>query len=158
MTTNRINPNEIDERLVVASVRKERTVVRDIAPPPLAPLPANVPAQPENSETSTEESPIVEIPASVSSPEPPKDENRNKRGGHPEYESLFIKDNDLPPARFGKSVYIRKEYHERISHIVSVIGGSEVSLFAYIDNVLAHHFENFKDDIARSFKKKIIFK
>jgi hypothetical protein len=75
-----------------------------------------------------------------------------------EYESLFIRETDLPPARFGKSVYIRKEYHDCISQIISVIGGNEISLFGYIDNVLAHHFEHFQDDITRSFNEKVIFK
>jgi len=162
--TNRVNTKEIDERLVVASVRKDRTAIREINPPPLEPLKAEVSPQPEAVALPiTEPLPKVEaekeeIPVTVSTSEPQKDESRNKRGSQQEYEVLFVKENDLPPARFGKSVYVRKEYHDRISQIVSVIGGNEVSLFAYIDNVLAHHFENFKDDIARSFKKKIIFK
>jgi hypothetical protein len=87
-----------------------------------------------------------------------KEKIRTKRAGQQEYESLFICESDLPPARFGKSVYIRKEYHDRISQIISVIGSIEVSLFGYIDNVLTHHFENFGDDITQSFKKNIIFK
>jgi hypothetical protein len=65
-------------------------------------------------------------------------------------QSLFIKETDLPPARFGKPVYIRKEYHSRISQIISVIGENEISIFGYIDNVPEHHFETFQDDITRS--------
>ncbi|MDR0836395.1 MAG: DUF3408 domain-containing protein [Tannerella sp.] len=111
--------------------------------------------------------PIKPQAQSVSSPkkeqqhetsEKPKEEKRTKRAGQQEYESLFIRESDFPPARFGKSVYIRKEYHDRISQIISVIGANEVSLFGYIDNVLTHHFENFGDDITQSFKKNIIFK
>ena len=83
---------------------------------------------------------------------------RSKRGKPHEYEALFISEPDLPPARFGKSVYIRKDHHERISQIISVIGSNEVSLFGYIDNVLTHHFESFGDEITQSFKKNIIFK
>ncbi|MDR1120099.1 MAG: DUF3408 domain-containing protein [Dysgonamonadaceae bacterium] len=94
----------------------------------------------------------------VPEPEQPKEENRTKRGGRKEYESLFIRESNLPPARFGKSVYIRKEYHDRISQIISVIGSNEVSLFGYIDNVLTHHFESFGDDIIQSFKKNVFFK
>jgi hypothetical protein len=94
----------------------------------------------------------------VETPEKPKEENRTKRARQQEYESLFIRESDLPPARFGKSVYIRKDYHDRISQIISVIGAKEVSLFGYIDNVLTHHFEMFGDDITQSFKKNIIFK
>ena len=158
---NRINPNEIDEQFIIASVSNGRTSAKEIAPQPLNPLPATVPAtvpvQPEEQKKAEEHTkPDNEMP--VSTPEPVKDETRTKRGGQQEYESLFIKECDLPPARFGKSVYIRKEYHDRISQIISVIGCNEVSLFAYIDNVMAHHFENFRDDIARSFKKKTIFK
>ena len=74
------------------------------------------------------------------------------------YKLQFIRGSDLPPARFGKSVYIRKDYHERISQIVSVIGANEISLFGYIDNVLAHHFESFNKEITRSFKKNMFFK
>jgi hypothetical protein len=143
----KINVDEIDERFIVAAVRKDR-VMPEIVPPPLAPLPATAPAQ---AEQQLEEESVVQ-------PEPQKEELRGKRTGQAEYESLFIRETDLPPARFGKSVYIRKEYHDRISQIVSVIGGNEVSLFGYIDNVLMHHFDNFKDDIIRSFKKKTIFK
>jgi hypothetical protein len=91
-------------------------------------------------------------------PEKPKEENRPKKVKQQEYESLFIRESDLPPARFGKSVYIRKAYHDRISQIISVIGNNEVSLFGYIDNVLTQHFETFGDEITQSFKKNIIFK
>ena len=97
-------------------------------------------------------------PEQFEMPEKPKEESRTKRARQQEYESLFIRESDLPPARFGKSVYIRKKYHDRISQIVSVISAKEVSLFGYIDNVLTHHFENFEDDIVQSFKKNIIFK
>lgn len=89
---------------------------------------------------------------------PPKEESRTRQAKAGEYEALFIRESDLPPARFGKSVYIRKEHHDRISQIVAVVGGNEVSLFGYIDNVLTHHFDSFNDEISATFKKKIIFK
>jgi hypothetical protein len=145
----KINVDEIDERFIVAAVRKER-VMPEIVPPPLAPLPAAAPAQ---AEQQPKEETLPPSPSELQ-----KEEPRGKRAGQTGYESLFIRETDLPPARFGKSVYIRKEYHDRISQITSVIGGNEVSLFGYIDNVLAHHFDNFQDDIIRSFKKKTIFK
>ena len=75
-----------------------------------------------------------------------------------DYESQFLTGGDAPPARFGKSVYIRREHHDRISQIVSVPGRSNVSIYEYIDNVLTHHFESFGDEITQSFKKNIIFK
>ena len=68
------------------------------------------------------------------------------------YRSLFLKEAAIP-ARIGKTVYIRKEYHERIQLILRVIGKDEVSLFSYIDNVLAHHFDMFQEDIKRLYEQ-----
>jgi hypothetical protein len=130
---------DIDEAALLQSVYEQSN-------PPAVPVPSKE-KEPEKQEKAIE--PV---------PEQPKEENRTKRAGQQEYESLFIRESDLPPARFGKSVYIRKEYHDRISQIISVIGGNDVSLFGYIDNVLTHHFENFGDEITQSFKKNIIFK
>lgn len=67
------------------------------------------------------------------------------------YRSLFFKDATIP-ARIGKTVYVRKEYHERIQLILRVIGKDEVSLFSYIDNVLAHHFDTFQEDIKKLYE------
>ena len=47
----------------------------------------------------------------------------------------------------------RKEYHERIQLILRVIGKDEVSLFSYIDNVLAHHFDTFQEDIKKLYEQ-----
>lgn len=69
------------------------------------------------------------------------------------YHDLFIKESNLT-ARLGKSVYIRKDFHDRLLKIVQVIGGNELSLFSYLDNVLAHHFESFQKEIKESYQSK----
>jgi hypothetical protein len=74
-----------------------------------------------------------------------------------EYMSLFVKVSDAPPARMGKSVYIRKEHHERISQIVYVAGNSEITLFGYIDNVLINHFRDYREEIIESFNEKRLY-
>lgn len=68
------------------------------------------------------------------------------------YCSLFLKEANIP-ARMGKTVYICKEYHERIQLILRVIGKDEVSLFSYIDNVLAHHFASFQSEITELYNE-----
>ena len=137
------NWDEIDEQLIVASVRKEQ-VKQPIIPPPLVPLPASNSSQTEQAAT---EQVIPEI-----LPESGKEESRRKRRMQ-DYEALFIKESNNT-ARLGKSVYIRKEHHDRILKIVQVIGANEVSLFSYIDNVLAHHFDNYQEDITRSYNSR----
>lgn len=53
----------------------------------------------------------------------------------------------------GKSVYIRREHHERITRIVQVIGKNQVSLFSYIDQVLTHHFATYQNEIKELYEK-----
>lgn len=55
--------------------------------------------------------------------------------------------------RGDKSIYIRKEYHERLSRIIQVIGKDEIPLYAYLDNILKHHFELFEEDITTDFNE-----
>lgn len=56
--------------------------------------------------------------------------------------------------RGDKSIYIRQEYHERLSRIVRVIGEDKIPLYAYLDNILKHHFELFEKTITEDFNKK----
>ena len=40
-----------------------------------------------------------------------------------------------------------------IQKMLHVIGGNEVTIAAFLDNVLTHHFTLFQDEIAESFKR-----
>ena len=64
-----------------------------------------------------------------------------------DYDTVFICGSNVT-ARLGKQVYIRKEYHDRIQKMLHVIGGNEVTIAAFLDNVLTHHFTLFQDEIA----------
>jgi hypothetical protein len=123
---------DIDEAALLQSVYEQSN-------PPAVPIP---PKEPEKQVQPAPE------------PEQPKEDNKRKRSKSQDYESLFIRESTVT-ARLGKTVYIRKEYHDRILKIIQVIGGNEVSLFSYIDNVLAHHFDNFQDDISQVYKQRI---
>ena len=67
------------------------------------------------------------------------------------YKSSFFKEADIP-ARMGKTIYLRAEYHERIQRILRIIAKDEVSLFSYIDNVLTYHFEHFGEEIKKLYE------
>jgi hypothetical protein len=127
----KINLDEIDESFIVSAVKKDKSSV------------------PENPERLLAPSTVKE----VEQVELPKEESRRKRNTQ-DYENLFIRESNIT-ARLGKTVYIRKEFHDRILKIVQVIGGNEVSLFSYIDNVLAHHFDAFQEDISLAYKQNI---
>ncbi len=97
------------------------------------------------------EEPVVADDSSVSSP--PKEDVRRRKGKGQDYETLFIR-NAPSKTRSGKTVYIRKEFHERITRIVQVIGRNELSLYSYLDNVLEHHFATYQEDISELYKKR----
>jgi hypothetical protein len=142
---NRINPDDIDEKFLLASVKKDKVITSESesasqfhTPPP--PVSADKKLEETASETTV-------------FPETTKEESKRKRSKSQDYESIFIKESNIT-ARLGKTVYIRKEFHDRIMKITQVIGGNELSLFSYIDNILAHHFETFQDDISQSYRQK----
>ena len=82
-----------------------------------------------------------------------KEEGRRRRGKGQDYERLFIR-NAPSNTRSGKTVYIRKEFHERITRIVQVIGKNELSLYSYLDNVLEQHFATYQEEISELYKKR----
>lgn len=82
-----------------------------------------------------------------------KEKNKSKRIAVPEYESIFLKRSETN-ARDGKTVYIRPDFHERLSRIVQVIGEDKLTIYAYLDNLLAYHFEEFGAQIVKSFNEK----
>jgi len=125
---------DIDEAALLQSVYEQSN-------PPAVPVP------PKETEKQVE----IEVPEPA--PEQPKD-NKKKRNKSHDYETLFIRESTVT-ARLGKTVYIRKEFHDRILKIIQVVGGNEVSLFSYIDNVLAHHFDSFQDDISQAYRQRI---
>jgi hypothetical protein len=177
----KISVDGIDESFIIASVRKDRTATRNINPPPLDPLPATA-AVPQTEETREEAVSVpaaeisqaeetreeaVSVPAaeisqaeetreeavSIPAAEISQREENRRRRGKQDYEALFIRESNVT-ARLGKTVYIRREFHDRILKIIQVVGENELSLFSYLDNIIAHHFENFREDIIRIYNRK----
>jgi len=83
----------------------------------------------------------------------PKERNRTKRVNDQDYESIFFK-RPSTNARDGKTVYIRPDFHEKLSRIVQVIGEDKITIYAYLDNLLEYHFQEFGEQITTSFNNK----
>jgi hypothetical protein len=83
----------------------------------------------------------------------PKERNRTKRVNDQDYESIFFK-RPSTNARDGKTVYIRPDFHEKLSRIVQVIGEDKITIYAYLDNLLEYHFQEFGEQITTSFNDK----
>jgi len=82
-----------------------------------------------------------------------KDKPRIKKISELNYEDIFLKKSDTN-ARDGKTVYIRPDFHDRLSRIVQVIGEDKISIYAYLDNLLQYHFEEFGEQIIKSYNNK----
>ncbi len=81
-----------------------------------------------------------------------KPTKRKQKQKETDYISIFMSNSNIK-ARSGKLIYIRPEYHEKVSKIIHVVGKNEISIFSYIDNVLTHHFEEFQEEIIRSYRE-----
>lgn len=130
--------DNIDENFIINSFRQDE----------FAPQAEEQPTE-VREEDKTENEEVAPLPKRTIAEEPRR---RKPKGKEDDYQELFMKEAAIS-ARFGKTTYVRKEYHERIQRIVRVIARDEVSLFSYIDNVLAHHFATFQDEITELYNK-----
>lgn len=82
-----------------------------------------------------------------------KQKIKNKKSVEISYAEQFLTHHTMTK-RGDKSIYIRPEYHERLSRIIQIIAEDQIPLYAYLDNVLAHHFETFEKEITDDFNNK----
>lgn len=132
---------EIDPDFIINAFRQDD---------PTIPLPARTTGTPtgkehERKEEARKETAASPVPAGTGS-----ERRRKQKSREQEYLDLFLREAAIP-ARMGKTVYVRKEFHERIQLILRIIGKDEVSLFSYIDNVLAHHLGMFEEEIKKLY-------
>ncbi len=109
----------------------------------------HMPPNREPAEASKEEK---EVPKEESSPPQNVVSSKNYVSLMEEYQERYIRRSENP-ARSGKMTYIRKEYHETIMRLVSVLGRDDMSMSGYIDHVLTEHFQKYGEVIKEVYKK-----
>jgi len=126
----RIKAGELDESLIIQSF-KNTELLADPADA-LATKPEEDTPKPEETAPDT---PVAE-PA-------PKSKPRRRRGN---YDEVFLNNKDL---KARQPVYISKEIHGEIKKVVNLLAltGKEMSVGGYINNVLADHLEQYREDI-----------
>jgi len=82
-----------------------------------------------------------------------KNKLKNKKTSDLSYVEQFLTHHTMTK-RGDKSIYIRSEYHERLSRIIQIIADDQIPLYAYLDNILAYHFEMFEKEITDDFNNK----
>ncbi|MFD0701923.1 DUF3408 domain-containing protein [Myroides pelagicus] len=82
-----------------------------------------------------------------------KQKKQTRQSVETDYESIFFKKSDTN-ARDGKTVYIRPEFHEKLTRIIHIIGEDKITIYAYLDNLLDNHFDEFAEQITKSYNEK----
>lgn len=141
------NSPEIDEEYVMSlmagGVRKEG----------MKQPPAETPEEPPEEETIGEEITKEEVKEPAQEKPVQRERTRSRKNSDSTYGERFLNTHSMEK-RGDKSIYIRQEYHERLSRIVQVIGKDKIPLYAYLDNILKHHFELFEKAITDDFNEK----
>src|SRR5690606_3754422 len=54
----------------------------------------------------------------------------------------------------GKSVYVRQEHHETFNRLTNNMGIDKLTIYAYLDNIIEHHFQEFGELIKEIYNEK----
>lgn len=68
-----------------------------------------------------------------------------------DYESLFICRNTL---KNRKTIYIAKELQDILAEIVMSMRNKDMTIGIYVENIILHHLETYKDEINRLAEMK----
>lgn len=61
-----------------------------------------------------------------------------------DYESLFLLKNNLTQR---KSIYLADEVRDKVSQVVMAMRNREMTAGMYIENIILHHLQTYKDEI-----------
>lgn len=107
--------------------------------------------QPKEQGEKEEVQPIVELPEQPGTAIPPKsaEPGKRKRKTRGDYDEHFFNRVDFT---YRKPLYITANTHRRLMRIVHLKDSSKATISSYVENILCHHLEVFKDDIDNIYR------
>lgn len=107
--------------------------------------------QPKEQEEKKEVQPIVELPEQSATAVSPKSTElgKRKRKTRGDYDEHFFNRVDFT---YRKPLYITANTHRRLMRIVHLMDSSKATISSYVENILCHHLEVFKDDIENIYR------
>lgn len=102
--------------------------------------------QPKKPGEKEDVQPVVELPEQSESTVSPKSTElgKRKRKIRGDYDGHFFNRVDFT---YRKPLYITANTHRRLMRIVHLMDSSKATISSYVENILCHHLEVFKDDI-----------
>ena len=76
---------------------------------------------------------------------------KRKESDKGDYESLFICRNTL---KNRKTIYIAKDLQDTLAEIVMSMRNRDMTIGIYVENIILHHLETYKDEINRLAEMK----
>jgi hypothetical protein len=119
-------------------------------------MPNRLEVEPEQDAKSVSKQEMVSEPEITQDMEDAKSEVENsktqKKRKNPkaDFAEIFLKDNKIKDRR---QIYISKEAYDKISRYLRYIGQGNVSLVSYVDNIIFHHIDEYKDAINDMYNK-----
>ncbi|MDV7052869.1 DUF3408 domain-containing protein [Bacteroides ovatus] len=95
--------------------------------------------------------PIVGLPEQSETAIPPKSAEfgKRKRKTRGDYDGHFFNRVDFT---YRKPLYITANTHRKLMRIVHLMDSSKATISSYVENILCHHLEVFKDDIDNIYR------
>lgn len=92
--------------------------------------------------------------ASVKIPDPELGDTtaaRRRRSTIPDFEENFLSLVDIP---YRASIYVSADTKRKVLEVVKKIGRERMTLTSYVENILRHHLELYKEEINRLHKER----
>lgn len=107
--------------------------------------------QPKEQGEKEEVQPVVGLPEQSETVIPPKSTElgKRKRKTREDYDEHFFNRVDFT---YRKPLYITANTHRRLMRIVHLMDSSKATISSYVENILCHHLEVFKDDIDNIYR------
>jgi hypothetical protein len=83
--------------------------------------------------------------------QPAKPARKQRKEAHGDYKEIYFKRIDFSNRQ---PLYITRATHEKLMLIVNIIGGRKATISSYVENILLHHLEHFKEEINRLFDER----
>lgn len=104
-----------------------------------------------NGQTSTsarEESPLQ---TTVLEPNLPAAEPRRRRIPMPDYSTTFLRNTEV---KRRSVIYTSEELKRKLTHVVDMLGNGELTVTAYVENILRNHLEIYAEEINRLHRER----
>lgn len=84
-------------------------------------------------------------------PTSPSSEPRRRRIPMPDYSTTFLRNTEV---KRRSVIYTSEELKRKLAHVVDMLGNGELTVTAYVENILRNHLEIYAEEINRLHRER----